>query len=114
MTAGRAEGYTPKTFPIEKAKAIYAELHAELQKDLPDLPAEFPLDEAGLRAVLDPAHIVRERAVDGGPQPAELQKLFVAVASELARNEAIVATLCDQLDAAQARLNTDFEALIAS
>ncbi len=114
VTAGRAEGYTPKTFPIEKAQAIYDELHAELQKDLPDLPAEFPLDEAGLRAVLDPAHIVRERAVDGGPQPAELQKLFVAVQSELARNEAIVATLCDQLDAAQAKLNTDFEALIAS
>lgn len=114
VTAGRTEGFTPKTFPIEKARAIYAGLYAELKDDVPELPAEFPLDEAGLRAVLDPAHIVRERAVSGGPQPEELEKLLDAVKAELAEREADVAALADQIAAAQGRLDADFEALIAA
>lgn len=113
VTVGRSEGYTPKTFPIEKARAIYAELYAELKQDVPELPADFPLDEAGLRAVLDPAHIILERAVAGGPQPVELEKLFKAVESELKERESNVMMLKGKISAAQTKLNADFEALIA-
>ena len=113
VTVGRSEGYTPKTFPIEKARAIYAELYAELKQDVPELPADFPLDEAGLRAVLDPAHIILERAVAGGPQPVELEKLFKAVESELKERESNVMMFKGKISAAQKKLNADFEALIA-
>lgn len=113
VTVGRSEGYTPKTFPIEKARAIYAELYAELKQDVPELPEDFPLDEAGLRAVLDPAHIILERAVAGGPQPVELEKLFKAVESELKERESNVMMFKGKISAAQKKLNADFEALIA-
>ena len=111
VTVGRSEGYTPKTFP--KARAIYAELYAELKQDVPELPADFPLDEAGLRAVLDPAHIILERAVAGGPQPVELEKLFKAVESELKERESNVMMFKGKISAAQKKLKADFEALIA-
>ena len=95
-----------------KAQAIYAALYEELKAEVPELPAAFPLDEIGFRAVLDPAHIVAERAVAGGPQAMELAKLFASVQSQLKTREDEVTTLTEQLAAAQTRLNDDFEKLI--
>ena len=79
---------------------------------MPELPAAFPLDEIGFRAVLDPAHIVAERAVAGGPQSLELAKLFASVEKELKVRTGDVAALAEELVAAQTRLNNDFEKLI--
>ena len=113
VTVARTEGYTPKTFPFEEVRKIYAALREELMAELPELPAEFPLDEAGLRAVLDPAHIVAERAVEGGPQPSELKKLFAGVEAEVAQRKADVAAHEKSLASAERHLNEAFEALIA-
>ena len=112
VTVARTEGFTPKTFPIAKAQAIYAALYEELKAQVPELPAAFPLDEIGFRAVLDPAHIVAERAVAGGPQSLELAKLFASVEKELKVRTGDVKALAEELVAAQTRLNDDFEKLI--
>ena len=95
-----------------KAQAIYAALYEELKAEVPELPAAFPLDEIGFRAVLDPAHIVAGRAVAGGPQAMELAKLFASVEKELKVRTGDVTALAEQLAAAQTRLNDDFEKLI--
>ena len=113
VTVGRSEGFTPKSFPIEKARDIYSDLYEELKEDLLELPADFPLDEVGLRSVLDPAHIILERAVAGGPQPSELEKLFAAVRNELDEHNAQIRILNERLAAAQNKLDADFESLIA-
>ena len=112
VTVARTEGFTPKTFPIAKAQAIYAALYEELKAQVPELPAAFPLDEIGFRAVLDPAHIVAERAVAGDPQALELAKLFASVEKELKVRTGNVTALAEELVAAQTRLNDDFEKLI--
>ena len=95
-----------------KAQAIYAALYEELKAEVPELPATFPLDETGFRTVLDPAHIVAERAVAGGPQVSELAQLFASVEKQLKVRTGDVTALADQLAAAQTRLNEDFENLI--
>ena len=79
---------------------------------MPELPAAFPLDDIGFRAVPDPAHIVAERAVAGGPQAMELAKFFASVEKELKVRTGDVTELAEQLAAAQTRLNNDFEKLI--
>ena len=62
--------------------------------------------------MLDPAHIVAERAVEGGPQPAELEKLFAAIEEELRVRAAETQILVEHLSAAEARLEKDFAELL--
>lgn len=113
VTVARNNQWTPKDFPLAEARKIYEALRDELKEELPSLPSEFPFDEKGFRAVLSPAHIVAERAVDGGPQPDSLLKLKIAGQELLNADEMTLNRLFDQLQEAQSKLHKDFGELIA-
>lgn len=70
----RAHDIRPLDFPHEVAERIYQENVAELE--LSEVPEHFPLDESEFRNTLDPKAIIERRAVYGGPQPKEVQRMF--------------------------------------
>ena len=112
VSVARENNLTPKTFPHDGMVKLYDALRAEFADELPDLPEAFPLDEAAFRAVLDPAHIVAERAVEGGPQPESLDRLFASARARLTAETERLDALKRQLDDAEARLHADFASLI--
>lgn len=112
VTVARTKGFTPKDFPIGEMRRLWTELVGEVGRDLPDLPADFPLDEAAFRRVLDPKHIVAERAVAGGPQSEELAKLFDSVGTKLSASRDALERERAAQAAAESRLEADFRALV--
>lgn len=113
VTVARTEGFTPLTFPHDRARAIWTKLAAELAPELPDLPEELALSEAAFRATLDPARIIAERAVSGGPQPAELSRLLEKAPKDLEDRARSVEKRRARVAQAQERLDAAFRSLIA-
>lgn len=113
VTFAREHGLTPLDFPVEEMRRLWTEIRGELAAELPDLPREFPLDAEGFRKVLDPKHIVAERAVAGGPQAPELAKLFASVETRLTDSAVALEAARGAQQAAEERLERDFERLTA-
>lgn len=113
VTFARNNNLTPKTFPVAEVARIYKDMREEMPDAFRALPETFPLDETEFHAVLDPLHIVAERAVEGGPQPSSLEQLFVRAGELLEASEQKARELRRSLEEAQGRLERDFEALIA-
>lgn len=111
VTVARANKWTPLTFPHAEICRIYKEVTAE--ETAGGIPAEFPLSEAEFREALDPRAIVANRATEGGPQPAELDRLFSEMDAAIAADEAWIEEKDAGLKSAEARLEADFEALAA-
>ena len=109
VSHGRAHGITPRDFPHAEAQRLYAEtLRHEM--GVPD--GVLPLDEAALRAALDPVAIVNNRATAGGPQPAEMTRMLAQARARLAEQEGWVTATAARVDAALAALDADFAALL--
>ncbi len=70
----RAHDIHPLDFPYDEAQRIYKENVTAFA--LPEVPREFPLDKNEFRVTLDPQAIVEHRAVSGGPQKKERQKMY--------------------------------------
>ena len=109
VTVARREGYTPKTLPFAVAREVYARMAAE--PGMEDIPAELPLDETGFRSALDPRSIVNARQSEGGPQPAELERLFREMTARVEADGAWTAAAKAKLARAEERLDRDFDAL---
>lgn len=105
VTYARAHQITPMNFTYEQAKSVYD----TLTKTDPNLPKVFPMSEQEWNDSKDPAAIVRHRAVKGGPQPAELEKMISMAKKTLAQNEEWTRTARDKLASAENRLNQDFD-----
>lgn len=105
----RLHGLTPLTFPYGEVQRIYQETVAASGDK--EIPAVLPMSEAEFKATLDPVSIVRNRAVKGGPQPAEMTKMLAAGREQLAANRKWVSDKRSRLIAANARLNQDFDKL---
>lgn len=105
VTYARAHQITPMNFTYDQAKSVYD----TLTKTDPNLPKVFPMSEQEWNDSKDPAAIVRHRAVKGGPQPAELEKMISMAKKTLARNEEWTRSARDKLASAENRLNRDFE-----
>ena len=105
----RAQGLTPKTFPYAEAQRIYRETVAGHA----DAPAELPLSEQAFRDTLDPVAIVRNRATKGGPQPAEMAVMLAAARGTLQENAAWARERRARLAAAEKKLDTAFDRLLA-
>ena len=104
----RMNGLTPKTFPYAEAQRIYREVVAGHLS----LPAELPMPETEFRSTMNPVDIVNNRAVKGGPQPSEMQKLFEMQSEMLRRDVAWATNNRQRLDKAESRLNGMFEDLL--
>ena len=98
----------PSDFAYADAQAIYARTMAH---EMPAGDPAFPLSEAALRAALDPVAIVRSRQTQGGPQPAEMQRMLAAADADLAAQARWVQARRGAVDACIAQLDADFERL---
>ncbi len=107
VTYARANNITPKNFSYADAKRIYEEM---AKKDSA-LPPIFPMDEKEWQDSKDPIAIVHNRAVKGGPQVAELNKMIAMAKETLAKNEQWTKETKEKLDNAEKKLNDDFEKL---
>jgi argininosuccinate lyase len=104
----RAKNISPRDFPYDQARRIYADTLRDMK-----LPAgDLPLSEAEFRAALDPAAIVRERATSGGPQPAEMARMLADADQQVAAQGEWSKAQRDGIDASLARLDADFTALL--
>lgn len=108
VTYARAHDITPRDFTYEDAKAIYAKVSVSD----PNLPRSFPMTEEEWNHAKDPASIVRNRKVKGGPQPAELDKMIQMAKEELADNKAWTEETEKKLASAEQKLNQDFNKLL--
>lgn len=108
VTYARAHDITPRDFTYEDAKAIYAKVSVSD----PNLPRSFPMTEEEWNHAKDPASIVRNRKVKGGPQPAELDKMIQMAKEELSDNRAWTEETEKKLASAEQKLNQDFDKLL--
>lgn len=108
VTYARAHDITPRDFTHENAKAIYAKVSVSD----PNLPRNFPMTEEEWEHAKDPASIVRNRKVKGGPQPAELDKMIQMAKEELSDNRAWTEETEKKLASAEQKLNQDFDKLL--
>lgn len=108
VTYARAHDITPRDFTYEDAKAIYAKVSVSD----PNLPRSFPMTEEEWQHAKDPASIVRNRKVKGGPQPAELDKMIQMAKEELADSKAWTEETEKKLASAEQKLNQDFNKLL--
>lgn len=112
VTFARSNALTPKTIEVGAVKAIYDEMKQEMPEAFKQLPDEFPMNPEEFRRVLDPAHIVAERAVEGGPQSDSLEKLFAGARARSAASQHTAAAHRKALEDALAELDADFEKLL--
>jgi argininosuccinate lyase len=114
VTYARAHNITPKEFTYDLARQVYARVVSEAKESGnavdASLPAVFPMTAAEWESAKDPAAIVRNRAVKGGPQPAELDKMLRQAKAARDDDASWTRQTRDKLNAAEQRLNADFEA----
>ncbi len=108
VTYARNHNIPPSAFTYSEA----AKLYARLAREDSSLPQTFPLTEEEWRNALDPAAIVRHRAVKGGPQPKEIDVMMKKEKEAIARDRKWQAEAKNKLSAAEKRLNEDFERLL--
>lgn len=112
VTYARANNITPADFSYEDAKTIYAKSVADVAKEDPSIPKTFPMTAEEWKNAKDPVAIVHNRAVKGGPQPSELNKMIEMAKKDLANNEAWVASTENQLSQSEKKLNNDFDQML--
>lgn len=108
VTYARAHQITPADFSYTDAKRIYE----SIALSDPVLPKAFPMTEEEWHHAKDPASIVRNRKVKGGPQPAELDTMLQAGKKKLTAQENWIANTEHKLQQAETTLNRDFENLL--
>ena len=70
------------------------------------------MTEANWRAALNPVAIVHNRAVKGGPQPAELKLMLQQERTKLEANVNWQKKASQKIKTAETKLNNDFAALL--
>ena len=111
VSYARENNLTPLTFPYEEAQRIYREGIAA--EELADVPEEFPMDEEEFKAALNPEAIIANRAVPGGPQATELDKMFADADKRLKAQQEWTEAQITTLQKARAQLDSDFDKLLA-
>lgn len=106
----RAHDIRPLDFPYEVAKKIYRD--NVKQFNLPEVPEEFPFDEEKFKDTLNPMQIVQRRAVKGGPQLPELEKMLKAAQEEIAANQKWHDEQQQHINEAITKLDSDFAKLL--
>ncbi len=73
VSFARANKILPLDFPYEEMKRIYKEV---IEKEYPSASSELPMSLERFKAALDPVAIINNRKTEGGPQPAEIEKML--------------------------------------
>jgi argininosuccinate lyase len=104
----REQGLKPAEFPYEQAVRIYAEAGRMYQHT----ETRLPLDEDSFRKTLSAVHMVRTRVGEGGPQPAEVERMLGLARERLKLDRQWIDERRTRLAEADARLNEAFAALV--
>lgn len=72
VSVAKREGFTPLTFPYERAVALYEE---EIRANFPDGDPHFPMTQAAWEETLHPERIVARRKTAGSANPVEVQTM---------------------------------------
>lgn len=107
VSYAREHDIKPREFPYAEARRIYRETVHEAGG------TELPLTEAEFRGALDPVAIVNARATSGGPQPAEMARMLGEARQRIATQDAWIAARRQRIDQSLAKLDRDFDKLVA-
>ena len=99
----KAKDIKPLDFPYAQARRIYAEAVKGST-----YPSELPMNEAEFRSTLDPVAIIRNRASQGGPQPAEMERMLKAAQDRLTQQAEWIEARRSRISASLSRLDADF------
>lgn len=102
----KANNIKPLDFPYAQAQRIYLETVKS------ERAGALPMSEAEFRATLNPAAIISNRATAGGPQPAEMARMLKMAQQKLAQQNDWVMQRRSAINAALARLDSDFDSLL--
>ena len=108
VTYARARNITPVEFTYAQAQEVYRSIASADDS----LPRELPLTPEELREAKDPAGIIRNRAVKGGPQHDEMKIMFANARKVLNANVVWLKNAEDKVKRAEAKLNEDFALLL--
>ena len=108
VTFARARNITPMEFTYEQVREVYRKVASADAS----LPAQLPLTPEELQEAKDPAAIVRNRAVKGGPQPAEMQIMFGQARKTLQTNVEWQKAADSRVRNAETKLNHDFAKML--
>jgi argininosuccinate lyase len=103
----KANNIKPLDFPYSQAQTIYSEALSEGQQ-----PRELPMSEQEFRSTLDPVAIVKNRASVGGPQPAEMQRMFKVAQANLELQGKWLAERRARITDRLTTLDRDFDSLL--
>ena len=108
VTYARARNITPVDFTYDQAREVYKNVAAADAS----LPKELPLTPEELQEAKDPAAIIRNRAVKGGPQHSEMVIMFSKVRKVLDNNTAWQKNAAYKVKNAELKLNEDFAKML--
>ena len=108
VTFARARNITPMDFTYEQAREVYGRVAAADAA----LPPQLPLTPEELQEAKDPAAIIRNRAVKGGPQPKEMQIMFSEARRVLNHNIEWQINAGRKVKNAETKLNQDFAKML--
>lgn len=107
VSYAKTNNIKPLDFPYTEAQRIYH----DAVKDT-SYPTELPMSEADFRATLDPVAIIKNRATQGGPQPAEMQHMLASARERLAGHKSWAQERRAHIDQSLAKLDQDFQAML--
>lgn len=109
VSYARPRGLTPLTLTYQEAQEVYRQAVAGHA----GAPGELPLTEVQWKEALRPENIVQHRATLGGPQPSEMEKMLATDKARLVKDRGWQQAQVERLQAADARLQGDFAALLS-
>jgi len=105
VSFARANNVYPLDFPYAEMQRIYATV---IEKEYPEGDKVLPMTEEKFRSLLNPRDIVNRRVVEGGPQPAAMDKQFAEQAEVNERFAAWANESAASIAAALSKLDADF------
>lgn len=107
VTVARREGFIPKNFPFETAKACFREVTEKLLGK----PQDLPMSEAEFRRFLSPEYVVRTRVGTGSPAPESVKAGLEKTAARIEADRAWAKEKREALEKADRSLDLAFEKL---
>lgn len=106
----RKNNIKPLEFPYEQVKKIYKKIIEN--SNLKNLPSNLPLNEIEFKNTLNPDQIVANRAVQGGPQLKELNKMLKMSYEDYEKHQLWLVNIEKQIKRANTLLEEDFKRLL--
>lgn len=106
VTYGRANALRPADLPFDAVRRLYAEAAGAF-----GMAPDLPLSEAAFRTALSAEGMIQASQGQGGPQPAEVERMLGGQTASLDTDRTWVRTARDRLAQADRRRDVAFQAL---